>query len=89
METDLLPNVRGNVQALRNMWNDKTQQDQKSFKPRATVYRSGAQIPPRLAVEEEPMIKKKPTVTFDHIGKIDFWFISNDVVLLSSRTIGR
>lgn len=54
METDLYPNV----QALRTMWSRKVQEEEKIFQPRSTVYRSSGAM------------KKKPTVTFDHVGKI-------------------
>lgn len=78
METDLLPNVQGNVQALRTMWSRKVQDEEKIFKPRSTVYRSRTPISSRMIDDE--MIKKKPTVTFDHVGKfIDICFLSKSM----------
>jgi len=35
METDLIQNVSGNVQALRNIWNVKSQDETKILKPKA------------------------------------------------------
>ncbi len=80
METDLLTNVRGNVQSLRNMWTTKVQEEQK-LKPRATVYRSQQptttpgrkqsikiEIQSPQSVDETTIVNKKPTVTFEDAG---------------------
>ncbi len=81
METDLLTNVRGNVQNLRNMWTTKVEGEQK-LKPRPTVYRSQSQVPAppqkqsiKIKIQspasvDEIILNKKPTVTFDDAGKI-------------------
>ena len=83
METDLLTNVRGNVQSLRNMWTTKAQEEQK-LKPRATVYRSHQPATPGRqqsikieiqspsSVDETTIVNRKPTVTFDNAGRIIF-----------------
>jgi hypothetical protein len=79
METDLLTNVRGNVQSLRNMWTTKVQEEQKLLKPRPTVYRSQQQVLQKQSIKieiqspasvDETIVNKKPTVTFDDAGKI-------------------
>jgi hypothetical protein len=79
METDLLPNVRGNVQTLRNMWITKEQEDKNLLKPKTVSYRSKVQITPskpsiKINIQsptsiDETEIKKESTVTFDNAGK--------------------
>ena len=80
MEMDLSPTV----QALRTMWSRKVQEEEKIFKPRSTVYRCRTPISSRVIDDEMMMmIKKKPTVTFDHVGKfidmIDICFLSKSI----------
>lgn len=95
METDLLTNVRGNVQNLRNIWSTKVQEEQKLLKPRPTVYRSQQQVLPSAprkqsikieiqspASVDETIVNRKPTVTFDNAGKIILNCITSDVILL-------
>jgi hypothetical protein len=79
METDLIPNIRGNVQSLRNMWTTKVQEEQKSLKSKSISYRTKSQIPPleqsikvkiQLPINtNEKIINKKPTVTFNDESK--------------------
>jgi hypothetical protein len=79
METDLLPNVRGNVQTLRNMWSTKAQEDQKLLKPKPVTYRSQSQLPqtpsPQIEIQSsitmnETIIHKETKVTFSDESKI-------------------
>jgi hypothetical protein len=80
METDLIPNVSRNVQALRNIWNVKSQDETKILKPKSITYRSTSQtskqssikiqIQPSISIDET-IINKKPTVTFVNEGKIN------------------
>jgi hypothetical protein len=60
METDLLPNIRGNVKSLRNMWATKVQEEQKLLKPRS-----------QCASIDETIVRKEPTVKFDNKGTIN------------------
>lgn len=81
METDLIPNVRGNVQNLRTIWSTKVQEEQKLSKPRASVYRSHSQVPqvPKQQIKieikasisnDDAIIHREPIVKFDDESKI-------------------
>ena len=79
METDLLPNVRGNVQTLRNMWSTKVQEEQKLLKPKPVTYRSHSQLSPKQSIKveiqspismDETIIRKESKVTFVDESKI-------------------
>jgi len=80
METDLIPNVRGNVQALRNIWTIKAQEDQNMSKSKPVTYRSTSQTPKQSSIKieiqspisiDETIINKTPTVTFSNEGTIN------------------
>jgi transposase-like protein len=70
METHLLPNVRGNVQTLRNMWSEKLQEEQKLLKPKSVTFRTPAQVPHKSSIKDktqapnETVIHKEATVKF-------------------------
>ena len=73
MDTELYPNISGNVQNLRNMWSTKVKEEQKLLKPKPTVYRSQSHIPkqepkielePKISLEKPNIHQKVPTVTF-------------------------
>ncbi len=63
METDLLPNVRGNVQTLRHMWSTKSKEEENFFKSKSITQ-------PKQSIKmDETRIKKEPMVKFDDKGK--------------------
>lgn len=65
METDLIPNVRGNVQSLRNMWSTKAQEDQKPLKPKATVYRSHTNGPRTSSSRQSIRLDTESSISSD------------------------
>jgi hypothetical protein len=79
METDLLPNVRGNVETLRNMWSSKVQEEQKLLKPASTPYRTHSPLQQKQSIKKktqtpkstaETSVQHVPTFTFDNESKI-------------------
>jgi hypothetical protein len=79
METHLLPNVRGNVQTLRNMWSEKVQEEQKLLKPKPVTCRSNSPLTPKQSIKDkeqrstsvdETIINKPSKVTFEDESKI-------------------
>ncbi len=80
METELIPNVRGNVQNLRNIWSTKAKEEQTLLKPKPVTYRSQSQTitkqPIKIQIQspasvDEIILNQKSMVTFDNAGKIN------------------
>ncbi|CAF3453095.1 unnamed protein product [Rotaria socialis] len=87
METELLPNVRGTVQSLRNMWSEKVQDEQKILKQKLHGCGLNSQQPQKKIIKDD--IKSPAsteTTNIDEQPKIMVYVEKSSDIVLSEKS---